>query len=191
MTIRMWQAQHGAALVVALMMLLAVLALGLGAAEVSIQGERAARNDRDRQVAFQAAEAALLDAETEIETGTRGHLFAPNNIAHFVDGCGTSDETLGLCLRSVGPVPAWQTVEFLNEAGPSVPYGRYTGQTLQVGQAALPTRLPRYVIEVIPYTGPGSEADRPTYFYRITAIGFGARHRTQVVLQTFYRKAHE
>jgi type IV pilus assembly protein PilX len=42
----------------------------------------------------------------------------------------------------------------------------------------------------MPYNKEGEGATREdlTYFYRITAIGFGVRDTTQVVLQTFYRK---
>jgi type IV pilus assembly protein PilX len=45
----------------------------------------------------------------------------------------------------------------------------------------------------MPYNAPGEGAtsEHMTYFYRITAIGFGVRDTTQVVLQTFYRKDSE
>lgn len=180
--------QRGAALIVALMMLVAVLAIGMTAAQVSLQGEKAARNERDRQIAFQAAEAALLDAETDIESGTRAHLFAHDSMAGFVAGCGSAGESLGLCLRGDQAVPVWQSVDFLQEQGPSVAYGSFTGQVLPVGSGSLPVRVPRYIVEVMPYTAPGGGADEVTYFYRITAIGFGTQLSTQVVLQTFYRK---
>jgi type IV pilus assembly protein PilX len=36
--------------------------------------------------------------------------------------------------------------------------------------------------------GEGASQEDMTYFYRVTAIGFGTRSTTQVVLQTFYRK---
>jgi type IV pilus assembly protein PilX len=48
----------------------------------------------------------------------------------------------------------------------------------------LPARLPAYVIERI--APPGATA-RQGSFYRITAIGFGSRTSTQVVLQSLYR----
>ena len=54
--------QRGASLIVSLLMLVAVLVLGISAAQIALQGEKASRNDRDRQIAFQAAEAALMDA---------------------------------------------------------------------------------------------------------------------------------
>jgi len=55
-------------------------------------------------------------------------------------------------------------------------------------------KLPRYVIELLSYEeggGGGTEEEarnEPVYFYRITAIGFGMRDNTHVVLQTYYRK---
>lgn len=58
--------QRGFSLIVSLMMLVVIIILGVGAAQMAINEERGARNDRDRQLAFQAAEAALLDAEYEI-----------------------------------------------------------------------------------------------------------------------------
>jgi type IV pilus assembly protein PilX len=36
--------------------------------------------------------------------------------------------------------------------------------------------------------GEGTSMEDMTYFYRVTAIGFGVRDTTQIVLQTFYRK---
>jgi type IV pilus assembly protein PilX len=56
----------GFSLIVSLMMLIVIIILGVSGAQMSINEERGARNDRDRQIAFQAAEAALKDAEYEI-----------------------------------------------------------------------------------------------------------------------------
>lgn len=58
--------QRGFSLIVALMMLIVIAILGVSASQMAINEERGARNDRDRQIAFQAAEAALKDAEYEI-----------------------------------------------------------------------------------------------------------------------------
>ena len=45
------------------------------------------------------------------------------------------------------------------------------------------------MIEAINYRAAGEDASlQSTYFYRITAMGFGARETTQAVLQTYYRK---
>lgn len=58
--------QRGFSLIVSLMMLIVITILGVSASQMAINEERGSRNDRDRQIAFQAAEAALNDAELEI-----------------------------------------------------------------------------------------------------------------------------
>lgn len=54
------------ALIFVLIMISIVFVIAAVSSRVVTLGERAARNDRDRQVAFQAAEAALSDAELDI-----------------------------------------------------------------------------------------------------------------------------
>lgn len=186
---------------VSLLMLVAVLLLGISAAQIALQGEKSSRNDRDRQIAFQAAEAALMDAEMDIEkspdtTKSRSALFSENPIlANFATGCGTgeSNTNLGLCATaSPGAQPVWLLVDFTDADSTTtktVPFGKFTGQILQTGKGSLPSKPPRYIIEAINYRAAGEDASvQSTYFYRITAMGFGVRDTTQTVLQTFYRK---
>ena len=60
---------------------------------------------------------------------------------------------------------------------------------MQTGHGLLPARAARYIIELLRYLQPGQDAGTANnYFYRITALGFGARETTQVVLQSYYRK---
>jgi type IV pilus assembly protein PilX len=61
--------QRGAALVVALIMLLVMTVLGITAMQVTRMEERMAGNSRDVNLAFQAAEAGLRDAEARILAG--------------------------------------------------------------------------------------------------------------------------
>lgn len=196
---KMLSRQKGASLVVSLVMLVVVLLLGISAAQLSILGEKASRSDRDRQIALQAAEAGLLDAELDIQGSPQGgtlrsDIFAPGSRLGFPDsGCqaGINNSYLGLCAHAGGgAAPAWQTVDFTDTSASaaSVPYGKFTGHTFQTGKGPLPAKPPRYIIEQLIYTRAGQAADAATYFYRITAIGFGVRESTQVVLQTFYRK---
>lgn len=185
--------QHGASLIVALLMLIAVAMLGVSAAQTALQDEKASRNDGDRQVAMQAAQAALADAELDIEKSSRSRIFAPDSVEGFAADCGSTqaDLYLGLCLHAKpGQAPVWQTVDLMSDAE-SVAYGHFTGQNLQTGAGLLPARLPRYLIELLSYTKQDAAEgkDDATYFYRITAVGFGLHETTQVVLQTFYRKA--
>lgn len=184
--------QEGVALVVTLVMLVAVLMLAATAAGMALMGEKAARAGRDRLVALHAAEDALMDAERDIEEAAPGRaalLAAPGD---FGPGCG-SGVALGLC----GPVgadaaPPWQAVDLAadgGEDGAAVPLGHFTGAAMQAGQGALPMRRPRYIIERRPYHRPGEEAGAAArYYYRVTAIGFGNREGTQVVLQSAWRR---
>ena len=191
--------QYGAALVVALGIVIVLMLLGASAVRTALNAERSARGERDRQLALQAAEAALDDAERDIEGGSqpgsmRAAMFAPGSSEGFVQGCGTGRDNpgLGLCLRMPEPGrPAWQSAALADADGDAraVDYGRFTGAAMPVGRGALPARLPRYIIELMPYARAGHDAGKRTgNFYRITAIGFGASDTTRVVLQVFYLK---
>lgn len=193
----------GATLVTVLVMLLLILMLGLAAAQIALQGERAARNDRDRHIAFQAAEAGLLDAEFDIEQSpdpaqSRSSIFIRHSDAGspllHEEKCasGVSNVYLGLCRPvAAGSTAAWENIDFLDDSADgthTVPYGRFTGRQFVTGVAALPAKAPRYVIELLVDHKVSEQTGKPAYFYRVTAIGYGARINTQVVLQSFYRK---
>ena len=191
-------AEQGIALLVTLLLLIAVLLLGASAARMAMLGEKAARAERDRYVALQAAEDALADAEKEISGSAasapaRTALLAAGNGLGFVPGCGmgADNPVLGLCAHAGGDAPVWETVDIGDDgaASRSVPFGRFTGAAMETGQGFLPFRRPRYIIERVPYHPPGEDAASVHYFYRVTAIGFGARESTEVVLQGSYRQA--
>jgi len=197
--------QCGITLLATLLILLVVLMLGTAAAQIAVQGEKSSRNDRDHKIAFQAAEAALLDAEMDIEHSpdedrSRSALFSSISAIGFPaaagSACGSGEQNtyLGLCPHSeAGAQPIWQVVNFMDDAAittSSVPYGRFTGQSFYIANGSLPVKLPRYIVELMLYKMPATGADERTYFYRITAVGFGARETTQVALQTVYRKTH-
>jgi type IV pilus assembly protein PilX len=193
--------QEGATLVIALVTLVPVLLLGLSAANLSLQGERAARGDRDRQIAFQAAEAALLDAEHDIEGGLdpasqRNAIFSDAGSTGFHEQCSAPDgASSGLCQPAEeGAMPVWLSIDLTEKArsaNHSVPYGKFTGQTYPAGGGSLPKRPPAYIIERLPLKQPGEAADqeRREVAYRITAIGFGPTEATHAVLQSIYRRA--
>lgn len=201
---RMPGEQCGATLIITLLMLVVVLLLGIAAARIALQGEKAARNDRDRQIAFQAAEATLLDAEMDIEASpnadrSRSNLFHRDSVEGFplegnACGSGIKNRFLGLCRHASAPAQhVWQTVDFMNSTSTasSIPYGQFTGQVFPTGGGSLPALAPRYIIELIPDRKMGERADKTGYLYRITAIGFGTHETTQVALQSIYRKANQ
>ena len=171
--------QRGFSLIVALMMLIVIIILGVSASQMAINEERGARNDRDRQLAFQAAEAALKDAEFEIygngapactlagqvnrgrmRTGTYTCFNEGNNYGYAL-GC-SAPPNAGLCTNNPA-LPAYldgTNVDFYKDASGSgnnhtVAYGQYTGRTYG-SQATLgsgqPVSIypPRYIIEAVP-----------------------------------------
>ncbi|WP_332847963.1 pilus assembly PilX family protein [Massilia sp. S19_KUP03_FR1] len=170
--------QRGAALVSALVLMVAVLIIAFSSVHAALSDAHSARHERDRQVALRAAEAALLDAERDVaDTPATAPRFAALAGPGFIDGCGKAgSDNHGLCTRAAPP--SWQVIDLAGDDAALVAYGTFTMRDLP-GVA----QQPRYLIEMIPLS--------PVYgrFYRITALGFGQRTSTRVVLQSFYRKA--
>lgn len=186
----------GFSLIAVLLLLVVVTVLGVGAARLSLVNERSARSDRDQEMALQAAEAALVDAELDIlgpnaNAASRLCLFNNKDVAPFVEGCG-SNANLGLCAPSApGTTPAWMKADLSPGSKTSVAYGTFTGQAFVVGKGAAPAALPRYIVEVMRNNGgwqanrlESASAGQATHIFRVTAIGFGVDTDTQVVLQT-------
>jgi len=189
--------QQGVALIVVLLILLVASLLGAGAARIALMAERGARNDRDAQLAWQAAEAALVDAELDIHgpaPGSRSTLLgALQNTNAFAADCGQSSgeapDGLGLCALVDTGAPAWLTVDFTQTGANArtVGFGHFTGREFAAGANGIqPAQAPRYVIE--PLVDPGNrDLSSVRYVFRITAMGFGPRPEIQSVAQTIYR----
>jgi type IV pilus assembly protein PilX len=194
--------QSGATLIVVLLILLVVLLFGAASAQMALQGERMERNERDRCIAFEAAEATLLDAEMDIEASpdakaSRSALFSRYSALGFpaqAGSCadGAHNPYLGLCrAAAAGEVAVWRSIDFSDateNGARSIAYGRFTGQHFPLGSGTQPARVPRYIVELLPDLRQGESAERIAYLYRITAVGYGANPNTQVALQSIYRK---
>ncbi|MGN6263160.1 MAG: pilus assembly PilX family protein [Ralstonia sp.] len=190
---------EGFALITALVMLLIITVLALGGSRLALDSKRMSRNQRDRDIALQAAEAALRDAEYDITAGVRSANFSQTSAAGFpASGCNTgatqsSTSTLGLCASGDSTNPIWNTVSWI-ATGPTVQtvaYGDFTGRTFPIGSGLLPAQKPRYIIEQMNYAKTGADAsgaDRP-FFYRITAVGWGPNNNAPVMLQSYYVKS--
>jgi type IV pilus assembly protein PilX len=188
--------QRGASLAMVLIVMTVVSLLGVAGIQIAAMSERGARNDRDQQLAWQSAEAALMDAEFDIfgpvVSSTRRSLFGPHpDLTAFAPGCGTSTTNAGLCALVTSGKPAWMTVDFTatGSAAPTTAFGTYTARSFQAGGAGVqPAKAPRYVVEAIrdPNDRDLSSTD-PKFIYRVTAMGFGPRADIQAVLQMYYR----
>jgi type IV pilus assembly protein PilX len=174
------QRQRGASLVIALMFLIVLTVLGLVAVRSSTMQERMAGNDRDRAIAFEAAEAALRDAERDI-------LLNLSSADAFDAAC-----TAGLCRPSLVATPNWNSITWTGAT--SRIYGVTSGAGAYPLAVANP---PRYIIELLPDVPSGSgntlnanarSSTTGGTAYRITARGWGRRPTTQVELQSVYLK---
>jgi type IV pilus assembly protein PilX len=169
--------QTGISLVIVMIFLVILSVLGVSAMQSSTLGSRVARNEADRTLAFQAAEAALRDGELDIKN------LKANNTACVAASAGCRAEnisrgngfdtscTLGLCDSRAFTTPVWEDTAKWATTGTSVEYGTYTAA------ADLPVvgQQPRYILEYFPLGD--------SVVYRITAVGFGANTTTQVMLQ--------
>lgn len=188
--------QAGFSLVTTLILLIVVTLLGVGASQMVLLSEKSTRFDRDQQIAFQAAEAALVDAEFDIRgpnsaAGQRLSIFTgkTDKNVEFVDGCGTSTSA-GLCSDAlVGGKSVMYGVDFTDTSANSktVAFGQFTRRNFSTGSTGLRSEIaPRYIIELIP--DPVSSNTQPRVLYRVTAMGFGPKKETQAVIQMVFRK---
>ena len=170
--------QRGVSLVVVLLLLMVMTILGVTAVRTSNMQEKMSGNERDRGLAFEAAEAALRDAERDI----RGNISAASPFA--------VDCTGGLCLPPAGGASVATSVNW--ESAVPREYGTASGAGAYPVAVA---RTPRYVVELLPDmpAPPGETLNmRATVGggtpFRITATGWGRKATTQVQLQVVYVK---
>lgn len=169
--------QSGAVLVVSLIMLLLLTIIGVTSMQTTSLEEKMAGNMRDRNIAFQAAEAALRDAERDLSNASSSANRNITGISSFVADCGASTTGSniddGLCYTAGGyGTPIWTTVNMT--AAPSVAYGSFTGAAAIANLSA----QPRYIIEGLTTGSP--------FYYRITVRAQGANPNTVVWLQAVY-----
>lgn len=188
--------ERGVALIFVLLMMSIVMAVAVVAARLTTLSERAARNDRDRQIAFQAAEAALNDAELDIidPTTTRGCQFGTAAIVAG-SGCSSDSAMRGVCGLDAGnpDTPIYKVVNWDSTGSDQqyVTYGDFTGRSssFQIGQAGLPAALPKYIIlktateARLVYDG-GKRVVTTPHAYKVYALGYGASVETQVLLES-------
>lgn len=184
--------QQGIALIVVLIMLSAIFLMTAFGARMTLSSEKAARNDRDRQIAFQAAEAALGDAEIDImgpntASNSRKAVMDSRNLQLFAQDCGATAESRGLCHTNTSTISQfYKSVNFEDTSASRryVTLGEYTGRGsgFSTGDSALPGRLPRYIVETIPYNIPGGCPNQKAFL--VTTLGYGMNPQTQVMLQS-------
>lgn len=178
--------QRGISLVTTLVLMLATLGLGVAAMSVNSMEERLIANTKDRDLALQAAEAALRDGEQDVSSNISSSTAFSDICAGGLCTPPSQRDLLG-ALASLAVDDPRLGFDWAVDAKVRR-YGQYTGS------AEFPSvaEQPRYVIEKFSVLGAplgeslllGSEP--PGFGYRITARGVGARSETVVVLQSIY-----
>jgi type IV pilus assembly protein PilX len=167
--------QRGAALIIALVLLVALTLIGLSASNVTMMEERMAGNTRDHSLALQAAEAALAYAKTNWSQGNLYMNTIPNP-GDTTSGAAAATGLKGINLGNDNDRAFWDAY---NWAGDSI--------QLPAGSISEVTTRPRFVIERLPNdTCSNPAAPPPTlarHNFRVTARGTGLQDNTVVILQ--------
>ena len=156
--------QSGAVLASGLIFLLVITILGVSGVQNSSLEERMTANIRDRNLAFQAAEAALRDAEAFIDVQEDFLSFKANCVG-------------GLCDQAT-PVQRQELIDNDPDA---------KARDYDASSTALPAvaTQPRYIIELIE---PDDGSNPPVAKYLITVRAEGANANSVVLLQEVYKQ---
>src|SRR5690554_632309 len=167
----LYVSQQGATLIVGLIMVLLMTIIGLSAIRGSGLQEQMAGNMRDRQLAFQAAEAALREAESNLDAPPEA---VPIGTAGFIVSLDKSGAAF------------WQ--DFNNWQGSAATYSETIDNV---------SERPQYLVEAIDFYSSGvdgSSVDLASLLsrgmerrYRVTARAVGGSTDAVVILQSHYR----
>lgn len=162
--------QQGVVLVVSLVLLLVMLILGLASTRLVVGEERMAGQNLDRALAFQAAEAALREVETRVES------IKPEPTGGCSDFSLGADTVHACHAPNPADTPRWQdSTTVWTQASP-------------VGKGTLvinPTYLAEHLGSAFPCDSPPS-APATCKRYRITAKVGGTDGRAAVMVQSVY-----
>ena len=174
------QNQKGMVLILVLSLLLALTILGVSSMSTSTLETRMANNFQDRNVAFQAAEAALREGERLVEVSNYdGSQFSTQCTNGLCDCLKTSCAYDGDNTQTF-----WEQDAVWNTSTKHMLY-----QTISLG-VALPAK---YIVEHMGNVCPDSDpscvvASTDPRMFRITAIGYGKTASAKVMLQSTYLK---
>ena len=201
------QAQRGAALVVALVVLAVVTVIGVTSMQSSNTELKLAASLRDREFAFQAAEAALA----EISSG----LFAnPPSSSVLIEDCPGSDGTYscfnrtcdgGLCFagsfesmddqiycEATDASALQRSVEFWSDSSLAVWKDANKHQTIAIDGVTTPVKyitefrcfVPKH--EQTPFSTKDGQRNNGAPTYRVTVVAKGNGNRSTIALQSTY-----
>ncbi|MGI9319904.1 MAG: pilus assembly PilX family protein [Thiogranum sp.] len=180
--------QRGAVLAISLLVLLVMTVLGVAAMGSTTLQERMANNNRQQQVAFQAAEAALRAAENYLGNTINSVTALNVNFNSAAPMIGLYSQRAPMTGMATYPLPAGFDIYDDND-------WLAAGNAVKVNTVTSVTQRPRYLIEYVGRVGPppndynGKKPDTRQYGFRVTAIGWGegAAPNARHLLQSSYR----
>ncbi|MGI9277493.1 MAG: pilus assembly PilX family protein [Endozoicomonas sp.] len=177
--------QQGSVLVVSLVFLLILTVAGLASIQMTSLEEKMTGNFRDEQLAFHAAEVAVLEAENYVAQTA----LPPENFSSDCTGglCfnGSNSSDAGTCqANSVSP---WEESEVWSDSGRT--------RTTAIDLDGISAQA-RYLVEFRCFVpketaGPAPDPSRRSdwaQFFRITVLATGGSTNARVMLQTTYKK---
>jgi len=166
--------ERGAAMVIALVMLLVLTLLATASARMTLMEERMTGNTQDRNIAFQAAEAGLRAGEDEAQVPVLPDFDVNAN------GLYTPADP--------GDEPVWAAVDWTD--GDEV----FISDDLADAPGMLADATTSYIVEQLPRVATPGESlaadasvDEAT-FYRVTSRGIGVSGNATVTLQTTFKR---
>ena len=182
------QQQSGVALFMSLVMLLIITILGLSSVQTTTLQERMARNARDTNLAFQAAEASIKDAETLVETFNSLTSFGADPRVNPTQCYSSPSAAAGFYYEAGYNCESnWAQVDWSSGTGSIAAATNITGVAEQ----------PRYIIEHVKTVvadvdrlnldniGQDTGSGRAQIF-RITVYGAGGTDTAHVMIQSTY-----
>ena len=161
--------QQGVILIISLVMLLLLTLIAMSGMQTTTLEEKIAGNKRNRNLAFQAAESALREAEQWIQGSNTA--FNPLKLSNGpFQGADCSN---GLCPTTSPAI--WAVADF----NWSVKGRSYTGVLQTISQQ------PRYVIELLEQKV-NVDSNKMSALFRITAMAWGSDPNVVVQLQSLY-----
>ncbi|WGS87944.1 PilX N-terminal domain-containing pilus assembly protein [Methylomonas sp. UP202] len=171
--------QSGVTLFTSLIFLTMLTVLGVNVAQMSSLEERMAGNNRNQDLAFQAAEAALKYVESNLTTGTNLHTLIPapaNNTSGAVVGAGL--RAINVCLPNSSSYWNGTGAPDCNGTTQQFSWSDSNARTAPVALNQIAAQ-PMYIIERLVNDG-------TTEKYRVTARGIGGDSNVIVILQAMF-----
>lgn len=180
-------AERGSVLVISLVILLVLTLIGIGGMSTTIMQEKMVGNARERETAFQAAEAALRDAEEEIRTTIDlTKPFRPNCAGGYCEPASS-----GRDVWEDATLVDWES-ETWDSASNVIDYSSKTGPSDAVLDGV--GKQPGYILERLQVVAVGQSllSSAPpssgNQWYRVTAEGYGRNPSAKAMVQSVYRK---